>query len=119
MPFVRVRRPSRNPRRFKRALRSVSIGVALLGSATGLQRSQAPVLRVEASGAVGPFARHKTSDAHRVVYRYSVVPGGVQNREELQEAIRTDPVVADHYRRFDSARAYAVTLQNARAVHVS
>src|SRR5437870_3442322 len=55
----------------------------------------------------------------RPVYRYSVVPGGVETPEELAQAIHKDPVVADHYRDFKLQRASLVTVEKPQLVHVS
>jgi hypothetical protein len=55
----------------------------------------------------------------RPVYPYSVIPGGVENRDELREAIARDPAVASHYRDFDLRVARIIRLQSPRAVYVS
>jgi hypothetical protein len=55
----------------------------------------------------------------RRVYPYSIVPGGLANRQELQHAIVADKVVAVHYATFDAARATVETVRKARAVYVS
>jgi hypothetical protein len=55
----------------------------------------------------------------RRVYPYSIVPGGLANRQELQHAIVADKVVAVHYATFDAARATVETVGKARAVYVS
>jgi hypothetical protein len=55
----------------------------------------------------------------RRVYPYSIVPGGVANREELAQAIKADKVVADHYAGFDVDKARPVTVSKPRAVYVS
>jgi hypothetical protein len=53
------------------------------------------------------------------VYPYSIVPGGVDSRADLEHQVATDHVVAEHYASFDIKKAYAVTVARARAVHVS
>jgi hypothetical protein len=55
----------------------------------------------------------------RIVYRYSVIPGGVRSREELAADITSDPVVAKHYADFAVERARIVRLEEAQIVHVS
>ncbi|MFC5478157.1 PEP-CTERM sorting domain-containing protein [Massilia suwonensis] len=55
----------------------------------------------------------------RIVYPYSVVPGGVASQAELVRIVRTDKVVAAHYASFDVASARPVTVAAPRAVHVS
>ena len=46
----------------------------------------------------------------QTVYKYSVVPGGVRNVQELKWAVEHDPVVAAHYAGFDYDRARVVKL---------
>lgn len=60
---------------------------------------------------------HKLPD--RLVYPYSVVPGGVENASDVKQAIDDDPVVREHYRGFNWQRAMAVTLSEPRLVYVS
>jgi hypothetical protein len=55
----------------------------------------------------------------RLVYPYSVVPGGVENGAEVAEALARDPIVAAHYAGFRADRARVVQLGEARLVHVS
>jgi len=55
----------------------------------------------------------------RVVYPYSVIPGGVRSSAELQNAVAHDEVVARHYSDFDLRDARVMRLQEARAVFVS
>jgi len=119
MRSIRSRHRSRRRSRYRRAVRMV-VGIALLAASIGLPKSQPPLFRVVTlPDDEEAFETRRTNALRRAVYRYSVIPGGIQDGEELREAIRKDPVVADHYRRFHSDRAYPVTLQNARAVHLS
>ena len=55
----------------------------------------------------------------RPVYPYSVVPGGVQDAQELKWVAEHDPVVAAHYRGFDYDHARVVRLVLARTAYVS
>jgi hypothetical protein len=55
----------------------------------------------------------------RVVFPYSVIPGGVFDRDELADAVRRDPVVAKHYANFNVDDAHVVRAQNPQMVHVS
>jgi PEP-CTERM motif-containing protein len=55
----------------------------------------------------------------RPVYRYSVVPGGVRDVQELKWAAEHDPVVAEHYRGFDYDHARVVRLALAQTAYVS
>lgn len=53
------------------------------------------------------------------VYRYSVVPGGVQTAQDLKEASLHDPVVAAHYAGFNFRRARVIRVRQAKSVYVS
>ena len=55
----------------------------------------------------------------RTVYPYSIIAGGAQSRQELREAVATDPVVAQHYADFDITNARRVTLDAPKLVYVS
>jgi hypothetical protein len=55
----------------------------------------------------------------RPVYPYSVIPGGVQNKQELQTALRNDAVVALHYAGFRTQSVQLLRLKTARQVYVS
>jgi hypothetical protein len=55
----------------------------------------------------------------RLIYPYSVVPGGFEDAKELKWVAEHDPVVAAHYAGFDYARAQVVRLTLARTVYVS
>lgn len=72
----------------------------------------AAVLPVVAPVATGPSAA-------RLVYRLSVIPGGVRSATELAATVRRDHVVAAHYAGFDVAAAHLVRLDKPRFVHVS
>ena len=61
----------------------------------------------------------ESNGPRRLVYPYSVIPGGVRNAQELKEAISRDPVVAQHYAGFQRDRARIVQLPAAKAVYVS
>lgn len=55
----------------------------------------------------------------RPLYPFSVIPGGVENRRELKNAIANDPVVAKHYEGFDVRKAKIISLDRDRIVYVS
>ena len=55
----------------------------------------------------------------RLMYAYSVIPGGVESAAELKNAVFHDPVVAGHYADFDLSRARVVRSDRDRAVYVS
>jgi hypothetical protein len=55
----------------------------------------------------------------RRLYPYSVIPGGVENAQELRNALASDPLVAEHYANFDLSHAHVVRLTRDREVYVS
>src|SRR5580698_2464801 len=59
------------------------------------------------------------ADAGRVLYPYSVIPGGVRNSAELRNAVARDETVAEHYADFNLSNARVIRLSEARAVFVS
>jgi len=61
------------------------------------------------------IARHSV----RVVYPYSIVPGGVRNPKELLDATAHDPVAARHYAGFDFRKARVIELQQSKLVYLS
>lgn len=74
----------------------------------------APLVRV-ALNSSEPAA----AGATRRIYPYSIIPGGVATREDISQRVKTDAVVAEHYAPFDIKKAHPVTVDKARAVHVS
>jgi len=65
------------------------------------------------SGAGNAFA------TQRPVYRYSVVPGGVQSGQELRLAAQRDRAVARHFAAFNFERAQLTQLKGPRFVYLS
>jgi len=55
----------------------------------------------------------------RLVYPYSVVPGGVRSVDELESAAAHDPVVAEHYNGFDYKHARLVEVNQPKLVYLS
>ncbi len=55
----------------------------------------------------------------RVVYPYSVIPGGVRSREELAASMSRDSVVAAHFADFKVSQARIVKADQTRFMHVS
>ena len=55
----------------------------------------------------------------RLVYPYSVVPGGVASGKELQAAAAHDAVVARHFSGFDYSRARIIPVKQPRKVYLS
>ncbi|MGC8759049.1 MAG: hypothetical protein ACP5VC_03735 [Bryobacteraceae bacterium] len=70
-------------------------------------------------GYLARLLEQQTRPPARLVYPYSVVPGGVASPEEVAEAMLRDPVVARHYAGFDLKRARVETLRQPRLAYVS
>jgi hypothetical protein len=58
-------------------------------------------------------------ETRRAVFPYSVIPGGVRDAGELQNAAKKDPVVAGHYSDFQMARAHTLRLDRPALMYVS
>ena len=67
----------------------------------------------------GPRAEAVRARNRRLVYPYSVIPGGVSSVAELRDAAAHDPVVAEHYAGFDYARARVIQVDRPRLVYLS
>jgi hypothetical protein len=57
--------------------------------------------------------------SRRLVYPYSIVPGGVSSAEELRQAATHDSVVANHYAGFNYRRAHLIEVKQAQKVYLS
>lgn len=73
---------------------------------------------------LGSLAARASRSAHpptqkRGVYPYSVVPGGVEDPDDLQRATQHDFVVWQHYARFQYEHARLVRATEAREVYLS
>ena len=69
---------------------------------------------------IGPSAGSEPAEKRaRPVYPYSVIPGGVENKQELQTALRNDLVVAVHYAGFRTQSMRLLKLKTARQAYVS
>ena len=55
----------------------------------------------------------------RVVYPYSVIPGGIQSAEDLREVSEHDRIVGSHYAGFDFRNARIVELDQPRLMYLS
>jgi hypothetical protein len=66
-----------------------------------------------------PAGANGKDESERLVYFYSVIPGGVASAQKLQEALLHDPIAAAHYTDFHIESAYVVRLARDRKVHVS
>jgi hypothetical protein len=60
---------------------------------------------------------HRDSD--RLVYRYSVIPGGAFTSDELRHAIQSDSVVAAHYKDLDQSKLHVRTVARDQYAYVS
>jgi hypothetical protein len=79
-----------------------------------------PAASVQASNDSDWYAPSPELDqTDRILYPYSVIPGGVRNSVELQNAVAHDDVVARHYSDFDIGKARVTRLSEARSVFVS
>ncbi|MEZ5400661.1 MAG: hypothetical protein R2729_13395 [Bryobacteraceae bacterium] len=58
-------------------------------------------------------------EEHRPVFRYSIVPGGVYSRVELESARAADPLVEAHYRPVEAEFLQPVTLRRDRLGYIS
>ena len=66
-----------------------------------------------------PSAAGVSGANQRPVYRYSIIAGGADSSEELQQAVNSDAVVAEHYSDFNLARVRRVTLDAPQLMYVS
>lgn len=96
-------------------LPSPSISWPTFGEASNAAPVAAAPARVLSSTA--PTAQQSASA--RRIYRHSVVPGGVTDKGELAQILRSDRLVAAHYATFNVDNARAVTVTAPRAVYVS
>lgn len=55
----------------------------------------------------------------RIVYPYSIIPGGVRSREEMATNMSRDRVVADHFSGFNLSRAKMIKANETRFLYVS
>ena len=53
------------------------------------------------------------------IFPYSVIPGGVRSARDLQEAVRHEALVAQHYSGFDLASAHVIHAVKGKEVYVS
>jgi hypothetical protein len=101
------------------ALRIVSAHFSSSDAAAVSESSQrtfnASLAGLAAQSAIGvPNTRNS-----RLVYPYSVVPGGVQSPDDLEQAAAHDPLVAQHYSGFDYQHAKVIEVQQPELVYLS
>lgn len=90
------------------------------GARVSWQRVFPPVLPTELKeSAASALAKFSSSPRASRVYPYSIIPGGIENVEQLRDAAAHDPVVAAHYAGFDFANARMIRAHSAREAYVS
>ena len=82
-------------------------------------RSERDTLEPSASDLDDTIEAIRANASDRLVYRYSVIPGGVYTGDELRSAIQDDPVVAAHYRDLDQSKLQVRTVTRDRYAYVS
>jgi hypothetical protein len=85
---------------------------------SGSPGSSTPADPLLISKSLLPLAVHGEPSG-RVVYPYSVIPGGIHSIQELKNAIAKDSVVSSHYATFRLANARFIRLDRERSMHVS
>lgn len=91
------------------------------------QRNSGKQDRTRAASNVGKLSpAPNATDSHfgvltgsRTLYPYSVIPGGVQNAQELRNALEHDPIAAAHYAGFDIGQTHVVRLASDQEMYVS
>ena len=104
------------------AIALVSIAVALEPRKHDLPPGEAnAITSSEPRSALASFSPSKYDAifAGRVLFPFSIIPGGIGSSLELQNAIDNDPVVAKHYADFDVANAHVGPLDRERSVFIS
>jgi len=61
----------------------------------------------------------QTEPQTRLIYPFSIIPGGVRNRWDLERNFDDDPVVAEHYRGFNFHRVRLILLAEDETAYVS
>ena len=82
-------------------------------------RKVLPAFSLPLPAALSSAPAQATDKPLRLVYRNSVVPGGVHSAAELAAVIKRDPIAAAHYADFNVAAAHLVAVETSRMVHVS
>jgi hypothetical protein len=104
-------------------VRSISHHYAAASAVSRIAISSSPIL-ASANLSLTTLAQQaaptvRFAQAQRVVYPYSVIPGGVRTPQELRDASNRDGVVAAHYAGFDFGKASVIQLKEAKLVYVS
>ena len=99
------------------ALIVIAIGGSWLAESPERVRTPLPQPALAVETAPAPVAAD--AEPARLVYRHSVIPGGVRGAAELASKLARDPVASVHYANFDVAKAKIVHVEKPRSVHVS
>jgi len=84
------------------------------------QRSQPlPATSQSLSALAGPHPGEIRARNRRLVFPYSVIPGGVTSADELRETSAHDQTVATHYAGFNYNRARVIEVNEPRLVYLS
>jgi len=119
----RVRRRRRIYKRRRVLILALGGVFACLFAFVFLQNIKAPL----GSGQSGSYSlefpelyeKFQPAKYERVVYPYSIIPGGVHSREELAASMSRDSVVAAHFADFKVSQARIVKAEKAQFMHVS
>ena len=103
---------------FRASMQGNDFGDLSVDGQAGTMKSLPAPAEAPATNAKGK-ASQKNKKHGRLVYRYSVVPGGVRTPAELAEAAAHDPDVALHYSRLNFRQAHLVRLLADRKMYVS
>jgi hypothetical protein len=83
------------------------------------QRNQLPPATTSLSALAGPHPGEIRARNRRLVYPYSVIPGGVNSADELRETSAHDETVATHYAGFNYNRGRVIEVSEPRLVYLS
>ena len=109
-------------RRHKSALASFATALLVGAALYTVQETTSTVSKEQARLVVESSKMDRAvigAQSSRPVYRYSVVPGGMNDAAELKDIVRKDKVVAQHYAAFDITKIHNKTVKKARSVYVS
>lgn len=66
-----------------------------------------------------PIAKHEIQPIENPLFSYSIIPGGARSADELKNAMTNDPIVAEHYSKFDLEETHTVRAESSRLMYVS
>lgn len=121
-----IRKRIRRKRSFykKRKILILALGgaFACLFAFVFLQNVNVPTGQINSPSSFQPadlYEKFQPAKYERVVYPYSVIPGGVHSREELASSMAGDSVVAAHFADFKVSQARMIKADQTRMMHVS